>query len=703
MSSIEALQAELNEAVALLKAERAAVARLSTQLAAERNKFEKVVSQMNEDETIQARRRALDASSAAPITRTFQPLNRAAPGVEKVGKNVLSDTTTINNYRFSVEIHEEPEQFLGALLGDQTKLGKTLFQKVVEEDVVYWSFILAGSTKCCDLLLRMQVEKQGRVETIVRVASVEAVELKAPFPTSPHSTATKQLRLLLKEGTIALQSLPLGQTLFTFVALVGVGEVVAASPSPLSNTSAAKDLFCQLGEMFYERFKKEDVIDDRMKQDFIQNKIPSAPPLTVAEDELLAKANDMISEISSRAQRMAAHDTVEKFFHRDRATAALWGMSVARMDVAAVSLFADHWLLNTFEHRGENKSSSILEVWADLDGTRGVQYCRSLSLPGFQDRLFEVWMTWKATVNADGKKNYVIAVTPIENYTGTRYRVTGAKKLYSALSEGVYMFREHTENTCEFTRAQHIDLNIARLPTRLLDFLAKQQLGRANKLHEKFRRNGEEVDRERASALARVMMALRGKPLLEDQRACFERCMALLGDGDETNWKAMESPYPDVVMKMRYFEPLRGERNIATGKAVGVADCSAHMVAARLMDYRSNERMRISKLEGNPARLELRKRARVNENTFATVKKMPLFLNNREFVIRQIWRSEPGKVIIVFESAPDEVDYGAKVRVCEEPKLRLPPIPYSDSSLRSSARFGRCSLERRGLPLGPFG
>ena len=113
---------------------------------------------------------------------------------------------------------------------------------------------------------------------------------------------------------------------------------------------------------------------------------------------------------------------------------------------------------------------------------------------------------------------------------------------------------------------------------------------------------------------------------------------------------------------MKYFPPEKGERSIGTGKAVCVVDGSAEEVAAWVMDYCNNERMRVSKEERNPARLELREKARVNENTMATVKKFPFFLDNREFVFRQFWKSEEGKVLIAAESVDDEIDYGVKLK-----------------------------------------
>ena len=60
----------------------------------------------------------------------------------------------------------------------------------------------------------------------------------------------------------------------------------------------------------------------------------------------------------------------------------------------------------------------------------------------------------------------------------------------------------------------------------------------------------------------------------------------------------------------------------------------------------------------------MRKEARLNEATFATVKSMPFLLNDREFVFKHIWKvEEGGKSIICQESSGDQVDYGASLRV----------------------------------------
>ena len=90
---------------------------------------------------------------------------------------MLVKNTTANTCVFSVDVHEVPEVFLKALLSDQPKMGKMLFQKVVEGGVAYWSFM--ETMKCCDLLLRMQVERQDEEEVVVKVESVDEEGEKA--------------------------------------------------------------------------------------------------------------------------------------------------------------------------------------------------------------------------------------------------------------------------------------------------------------------------------------------------------------------------------------------------------------------------------------------------------------------------------------------------------------------------------------------
>ena len=187
--------------------------------------------------------------------------------------------------------------------------------------------------------------------------------------------------------------------------------------------------------------------------------------------------------------------------------------------------------------------------------------------------------------------------------------------MHGATSRGVYIVKEITKNTCEWTWVQQIDLKIT-IHARLLDIAAGQTLGWANDYQERFRRNGKEVDQEGVAALAEVMEKRRGKPLVEDQVALFKRCEALLGEEGKEGWKPLESKSQEVEMKIQHFPPKQGERQVATGKAVGVADCSAEEIASWVVDILSNERTRISKEFKSPARLEFRELRRLPQIAF---------------------------------------------------------------------------------------
>ncbi|GMH88310.1 hypothetical protein TrST_g6939 [Triparma strigata] len=366
--AVARFQAEKEEAAAQLDAERKAKDAERKAKDAERKakdeavrKLQTVVAEINSDATIQARRRRADATATS-----VEPLDPDNPMVRKFGANVLSQNTTINNCRSDVTIHEEMEAFLEALLGDQTKLGTMLFQKVVEEGVTYyWSFMV-NTTICCDLLLRMHVVRQDRDGAVVRVESIEEEELESASIPNPHSTASKKFRLLLKDGTIVLRPLQFGQTSFTFMTQVDIGEVtkdavVASSVSALGSTAVADEssskgaavkklgagseaakgnkLFCKLAKMFYDRFKKEEVIDARRKADFVENGIPNAPPLTGDEQKMIKESMKLVEDVASRAKRIAGtvNESVEKFLYRADSGDAAVGLAVAKIDVTAVT------------------------------------------------------------------------------------------------------------------------------------------------------------------------------------------------------------------------------------------------------------------------------------------------------------------------------------------------------------------------------
>lgn len=185
-SQLEALQAELQaerkaniQEVARFQAELRANAETLASLKAEKEQKEELVGTLTsklktKEEAVRKLQTVVGETSSDSTTATsIAPFDRDNPGVKKVGgTNVLVKSTTTNTCSFNVDVHEVPEALLEALLNDQTKVDKTLFQQVIEEGVAYWSFMV-NNTKSCDLLLRMQVERQEEAGAVVRVESVK--------------------------------------------------------------------------------------------------------------------------------------------------------------------------------------------------------------------------------------------------------------------------------------------------------------------------------------------------------------------------------------------------------------------------------------------------------------------------------------------------------------------------------------------------
>jgi hypothetical protein len=127
-------------------------------------------------------------------------------------------------------------------------------------------------------------------------------------------------------------------------AVTGVTSSRGAALKKLGTSGEAakgQELFCKLASLFYDRFKKEEVIDARRKADFIKNGIPNAPPLTGDEQKMIAKLMREVEVMKAKRIAGTANDSVEKFLHQDGEGGAAWGMTVAKMDVAATTLFTE--------------------------------------------------------------------------------------------------------------------------------------------------------------------------------------------------------------------------------------------------------------------------------------------------------------------------------------------------------------------------
>ncbi|GMH63487.1 hypothetical protein TrLO_g4018 [Triparma laevis f. longispina] len=379
----------------------AASARHQRELAAELDRFAHVIAELR-------------SKTEAARTSGIRTLDLENTSVTKFNDNVVRKSITTTNCSFESRYHEQPEEVLDALFGDLTNnvTNKMLYQKVA---------------------LGLKKVEGSEGEIMIGVQSVEEEELKMMTLPNPHSTTAKKLVLILSKGTIVLRRLLFGQTLLTFSAQVEVGEsrndeaFVASQSTGLTGLTSkaltdstasikgakkkkkkkkkvggkADELFCEIGTLLYERFKKEAVLDDRRIEDLIEN-IDNAPALMGGEQELIAGSMKLAKEISSKAKRIAgtANESVEKFLYHSEEGGAAVGMNVLKVNLSAVSLFAEIWLLDTYALKAKTKDTKIREVWNDLDGTRGLQCTTSVTLPGgFQDRVFESWLTWEMLID----------------------------------------------------------------------------------------------------------------------------------------------------------------------------------------------------------------------------------------------------------------------------------------------------------------
>jgi hypothetical protein len=105
--------------------------------------------------------------------------------------------------------------------------------------------------------------------------------------------------------------------------------------------------------------------------------------------------------------------------------------------------------------------------------------------------------------------------------------------------------------------------------------------------------------------------------------------------------------------------------SVALGKAKATLDCSAKDAFAYQLAVCGRERMRISREVGDRAHFIFKEHAK-HDFEWASVKKMPFPLTNREFLTRSLCFKEPaGDLVLVSEALPDstKVDYGANLKV----------------------------------------
>ena len=244
-----------------------------------------------------------------------------------------------------------------------------------------------------------------------------------------------------------------------------------------------------------------------------------------------------------------------------------------------------------------------------------------------------------------------------------------------ATTRGFYHFKALAPSVCQVTYLLQVKLG-GSIPKAIMASRTKRVLGAVQEMQDKFERKGAVVDAEMRSAFPPP------PPLAElniEQKLVVESCRYLESE-EGGEWEPLPSSSPFIDMWRKHTPAKKGERSVAIGKGTAVIDCPARDAAQFMFSYTSRERMRIDSEEGNPARLRQRANS-AHDQVFATVKKMPFPLNNREFVARQLCTGDAnGDLLVTIVPLDEVIDYGLKhrtVRGVSRALMRFTPFGES--------------------------
>ena len=287
------------------------------------------------------------------------------------------------------------------------------------------------------------------------------------------------------------------------------------------------------------KFHKPDVIDERKRNHFVQKEMTEAPKLTDQEVTMFKSLESLEKELAEKGERVkgTAREGVDKYLWNDGGQ--IWGGFVVTIDTSALNLFAQLYQLATYEntriHVRKQGASLPRKVQQSVDGSRGLHYSAGVHLPApLQARIFQNWMSWKSEQGDANKLRYIIGLSTLDEYRGTKDEEFDRNKYTLGATKGIYVIEEVSENVCRWTRIQSADMQLS-LPASVLNLLSKQLLKKANEVQEKYRRNGKVVDKEVRDVLVEIMR--QGVEPRDDQKKIFKEVRR-----DETRSKGRENP-----------------------------------------------------------------------------------------------------------------------------------------------------------------
>jgi len=196
----------------------------------------------------------------------------------------------------------------------------------------------------------------------IPVESTPAV-VYGTFTLTPQSSDTTLLTLTASTNVgdqeIDTFGDTIGAPLSTSLSSSGPGKRAAKlrrsssiAPPPPATTTAAAILshITHAARSLHSQYARYAAVDAASFSNFELVTLPNAAPITPHEDALVTRSL-LFDDSTTRAFRRIKGTVREpvSYFEKIEGTAGAWGKAVATVDVSAVRLFAENWLLDSYE------------------------------------------------------------------------------------------------------------------------------------------------------------------------------------------------------------------------------------------------------------------------------------------------------------------------------------------------------------------
>ena len=431
-------------------------------------------------------------------------------------------------------------------------------------------------------------------------------------------------------------------------------------------------LMAEVMESARKIYDRSDEVDEMARFNFINVTMPTVPELSFREKVLIGKAMSYLDKPFVKIPgTLRKNESIELSYAPSPIDS--WGKAVGIVDTSAENCLAWYYDMMSSErlaeHISENDNVLCDEYVIPKSHGKLFSTAKSVLTPsGFilemARRVFHTWFVWDSRTY-NGHPAYVLAFAPrgeCPQYLLPPLPSSFQNESETALgrSVGLCIFEKLAPQVTRFTFIQQEEVGSDHIPPYLLKDLIERGLSVVQRISDKFKRNGKEVDAE----LRKEFVANIGgvQLLTEPQKLIVNKCMDLEANFNTPNsFKVtkLDSKSPFVDMSMKMSTPVGSHHPVATGKVEAIIDTSPAEYVASIWNHCGNEKMRIHSEEKQVARLVV-ETIGPNEQIVATIERFKRPLRDREFVVRLVWFmvDKDTFILAIINEGGLTVDYG---------------------------------------------